>query len=85
MFKFTEGDVVAHREGRPDLNLRTGGLGVVWCMYAITPPAYEVTFWDSHNQPFDLLVYEDEVSATDQTAPVFERPVFEPEAVVSVA
>lgn len=75
MFKFKAGDVVAHREGRASLGLAAGSLGVVWCLYTTDPPAYEVTFWIRDGRAFEMTVYENEVSATGRTSPVFTRPL----------
>jgi hypothetical protein len=83
MFCYTEGDVVSLLKDRPSLGLSRGDRGVVWCMYTTDPPAYEVTFWKRDGSGIDLTMDEDQVAATGLKSPVFEKPVFEPEAVVA--
>jgi hypothetical protein len=61
-FKFQEGDRVTVTEDHPSLDLKVGDVGTIWCLYAIQPPAYEVTFTDSGGHRFDMTMYEDEIA-----------------------
>jgi hypothetical protein len=62
MFKFTEGAIVAVKKDNPQLGLVAGDTGVVWAMYDIEPPAYEVTFSPQNGEEFDALMYEQELT-----------------------
>ena len=67
-FKFQDGDEVALRADRHRF-LPAGTQGIVFCRYAIDPPAYEVNFQDVRGETFGTIVEEDEV------APVSERGI----------
>jgi len=62
MFKFTEGAIVAIKNDNPQLGLVAGDTGVVWALYDIEPPAYEVTFSPRNGEEFDALMYEQELT-----------------------
>ncbi len=62
MFKFTEGATVAIKNDNPQLGLVAGDTGIVWVMYDIQPPAYEVTFSPQNGDEFDALMYEEELA-----------------------
>ncbi len=62
MFKFAEGATVAVKSDNPQLGLVAGDMGVVWALYDITPPAYEVTFSPQNGEEFDALMYEQELT-----------------------
>jgi len=61
MFKFTQGAIVAIKNDNPQLGLVAGNTGVIWAMYEIEPPAYEVTFSPQEGEEFDALMYEHEL------------------------
>jgi len=61
-FKFREGETVALAEDHPLLNLSAGDTGVVVCLYATEPPAYEVTFRDGEGTAFDCVMSEEELT-----------------------
>jgi hypothetical protein len=62
-FKFHEGQKVAIRGDCPRLGLRTGDIGVIWALYDIEPPSYEVTFTRTNEEAFDMTLSEDEITA----------------------
>lgn len=61
MFRFAEGAVVALKNDKPDLDMKAGDIGVVWALYEMQPPMYEVTFRDRSGQDFDMTMEEDEI------------------------
>jgi len=70
MFKFHEGAAVALRQDNPTLGLKAGDEGIVWALYDVRPPAYEVTFQVNNGEAFDALVGEDELTTpTTEEAP----------------
>jgi hypothetical protein len=62
-FRFKEGDAVQLKVDRPALGLRAGDAGTVWALYALEPPAYEVTFPTENGDAFDVTLTEDELLA----------------------
>ena len=62
MFKFAEGAVVAVKSDNYQLGLFAGDMGVVWALYEIEPPAYEVAFSPREGEEFDALMYEQELA-----------------------
>ncbi len=72
MFKFTEGSTVAIKNDNPQLGLIAGDTGVVWAMYDIQPPAYEVTFSPADGDEFDALMYEEELA--EPAAVIMQEP-----------
>ncbi len=62
MFKFAQGAIVAIKNDNPQLGLVAGDTGVVWALYDIEPPAYEVTFSPQIGEEFDALMYEEELA-----------------------
>ncbi len=62
MFRFAEGAVVALKNDKPGLELKAGDTGVVWALYEMQPPMYEVTFRDHSGQDFDMTMQENEIT-----------------------
>lgn len=62
LFTFAEGATVAVKNDNPQLGLVAGDTGVLWALYDITPPAYEVTFSPQNGEEFDALMYEQELT-----------------------
>lgn len=60
-FKYREGEAVRIKEDRPALGLRAGDIGVVWALYEMDSPAYEVSFRNAGGDDFDLTASEDEL------------------------
>src|SRR5207249_3259710 len=56
VFKYREGQRVALREDHPRLSLSAGDAGVIWCMYNIDPPTYEVNFRDKNGKLFGMTL-----------------------------
>ena len=61
MFKLVEGAVVAIKNDNPQLGLVAGDTGIIWALYDIEPPAYEITFRLQNGEEFDALMYETEL------------------------
>ena len=62
VFKFAEGATVAVKSDNHQLGLVAGDTDVVWALYEIEPPAYEVTFSPQNGEEFDALMYEQELT-----------------------
>ena len=62
MSKFAEGATVAVKSDNHQLGLVAGDTGIIWAMYDIQPPAYEVTFSPRNGEEFDALMYEQELT-----------------------
>ena len=73
MFRFHEGQTIMVRNDRPGLGLKAGDIGQVWAMYALEPPAYEVTFRGPDGEPFDVTMTEDELEAEAPPTPEAAR------------
>ena len=58
-FRFYEGDTIALKADHPTLGLKAGVSGVVWALYALEAPAYEVTFRGRDGEAFDITMEED--------------------------
>ncbi len=69
MFRFNEGERVALCSSYPELGLKAGDTGTIWCLYATDPPQYEVTFRDSAGVEFDMTVEESELRAISAGEP----------------
>ncbi len=54
--------MAAIKNDNPQLGLVAGDTGVVWAMYDIQPPAYEVTFSPQNEDEFDALMHEEELA-----------------------
>jgi hypothetical protein len=61
MFRFQEGQSVALRSSRPDLGLKAGAVGIVWAIYDIDSPEYEVTFRGLGGEAFDITLAEEDI------------------------
>lgn len=59
--RFQVGDAVTLREDRCELGLSKETLGVVWALYATTPPSYDVTFVMADGEEFDAVFSEPEI------------------------
>ena len=71
--KYQKDDQVALKEDFAD-HLPAGSLGVIFCQYTTTPPAYEITFVDTSGQGVGGIFYEDEIeSAQKGLQPVIRR------------
>ncbi|HZO88268.1 MAG TPA: hypothetical protein VFB38_08005 [Chthonomonadaceae bacterium] len=68
IFKYREGERVALRYDHSVSGLKAGAEGIIWALYDIEPPAYEVTFTDSAGNQFDALMYEEELATLCQNA-----------------
>ena len=74
MFRFQEDDEVVLKDGKDYSQfLRAGSRGVIFCQYATTPPAYEVTFEGVDGKPFGGIFYEGEIEALQKAQPSVER------------
>lgn len=62
IFTFAEGATVAVKSDNQQLGLVAGETGVIWALYDIAPPAYEVTFSPQNGDEFDALMYEQELT-----------------------
>ena len=62
MLKFAEGATVAVKSDNHQLGLVAGDTGVVWALYEVEPPAYEVAFSPQNGEEFDALMYESELT-----------------------
>ena len=74
-FKFQEDDKVVLIDGEGHASfLPVGSLGIVFCQYTTTPPAYEVNFRDVSGKELGSIVYEDEIELARDgvTVPVRE-------------
>ena len=73
VFKYREGQRVAVRDDWPRLGLSAGDTGVIWCMYNIDPPTYEVNFQDKSGKLFGMTLEEDEIGLPQREACENER------------
>jgi hypothetical protein len=62
VYTFHCGETVALVDDHPLLDLKAGDTGLVIVLYAMEPPAYEVTFCDLDGKEFDCLMYEEELA-----------------------
>ncbi len=67
MYKFHDGQTVALMKDYPELGLKAGDTGIVWTMYSLDPPAYEVTMQCSNGEKLDVTVTEDELAAEESS------------------
>lgn len=73
-FKHEEGDHVALVEDFTDY-LPAGSLGVIFCQYTTTPPAYEVNFVSTDGELIGNIFYEDEIEAVQKAQPLQRETV----------
>ncbi len=74
MFRFQEDDEVILKSGQDHSQfLRDGSRGIVFCQYATTPPAYEVTFEGVDGKQYGTIVDEDEIEAIEAALPLVQR------------
>ncbi len=60
-FKYREGEAVRIKEDRPVLGLHAGDIGVVWALYEMDQPTYEVSLRTPGGVDFDLTASEGEL------------------------
>ena len=71
--KYQEDDQVALKEDFADY-LPAGSVGVIFCRYTTTPPAYEITFTGTSGQGVGGIFYEDEIESVHTSVqPVIRR------------
>ena len=70
--KYQEDDQVALVEDFADY-LPAGSVGIVFCYYTTTPPAYEINFVGTDGQPVGNIFYEDEIEAVQTAQPLVQR------------
>ena len=70
--KYQEDDQVALKEDFADY-LPAGSVGVIFCQYTTTPPAYEINFVDITGRVVGGIFYEDEIEAAPSALPLIQR------------
>ena len=70
--KYQENDQVALKEDFADY-LPAGSVGVIFCQYTVTPPAYEITFLGTDGRGVGGIFYEDEIEAVQKVLQLVVR------------
>ena len=70
VYAFDAGDVVRLKCDDPP-HFRAGDAGVVWGIYALSPPVYEATFCNQAGYEADRMFDEEEVEKIPDSAQVY--------------
>jgi hypothetical protein len=70
VYAFDAGDVVRLKRDDPP-HFRAGDAGVVWGIYALSPPVYEATFCNQAGYEADRMFDEEEVEKVPDIAQVY--------------